>query len=90
MIHIHDDHLGCVKSIFVHISNSKSNLLAIASSIQSKLRHSEKKQTKLTGQPSCHLHSFTIQNQPTLKSKRADYLGLAIVEENRATKVNSN
>jgi hypothetical protein len=55
-------------------------------SIQSKLRLEK---SKLIEQLSYQLVNFTIQNQPALKMKRADYLGRVIVEQNRAVKVDS-
>lgn len=77
-----DWHVGGMKSIFVHLSNSKHGLLIIASPIQPKLRFAEKKQSNLPRQSSKLLQRVTIQNQPTLKTKRADYLGLAAMRGN--------
>jgi hypothetical protein len=86
-----------MKSIFGHIHK----LLALASSIRSKLRTKEKKHNKKptiptrnktksrTSRSAGQLRSLTIQNQPTWKMKGADYLGLALKKENRATKMDS-
>jgi hypothetical protein len=49
MTDISNGHVGAMKSIFVHMSRSKRKLLAMVSSMQSKLRIKEKKhKRKLT------------------------------------------
>lgn len=86
-----------MKLIFPHIHK----LVALASSIQSKLRIRKKRHNRKptrtkrknrkprTTQSLGQLKSLTIQNRPILRMNRADYLGLAMLKENRATKVDS-
>jgi hypothetical protein len=88
MIHILHDSVRFVKSVFIHLFSPKHKSLATNKSIQSKPRP-EKKESKLIERSSYQLGNFTIQNQPTFKMKRADYLGLVIAEQNRTTKVDS-
>jgi hypothetical protein len=85
MIHIIHDCVELVKSVFKDQFSPNHKSLATNKSIQSKPQL-EKKDSKLI---EYQLGNFTIQNQPTLKMKRADYLGRVIAEEHRTTKVDS-
>jgi hypothetical protein len=88
MIHILHDSVELVKSVFKDLFSPNHKSLATDKSIQSEPRL-EKKERKLIEQSSYQLENFTIQNQPTLKIKRADYLGRVIAEQHKITKVDS-
>ena len=80
--------VGVLKSVFIHLFSPKHKSLATNKSIRSKPRP-ENKESKLIEQSSYQLSNFTIQNQPTLKMKRSDYLGRVIAAQNRTRKVDS-
>jgi hypothetical protein len=80
--------VGVLKSIFIDLFSPNRKSLATNKSIEPKPQF-EKKESKLIEQSSYQLSNFTIQNQPTLKMKRSDYLGRVIAEQNRTTKVDS-
>jgi hypothetical protein len=80
--------VGVLKSIFIDLFSPNRKSLATNKSIEPKPQF-EKKESKLKEQSSYQLLNFTIQNQPTLKMKGADYLGRVIAAQNRTRKVDS-
>jgi hypothetical protein len=76
-----------MKSIFAYLLNVKGKILAIVKSNQSKHIPSERNLRQLTLSPSHDVGSVTIQNQPTLKTKRSDYLGRTMLKECLALKL---
>ena len=63
--------VGVLKSVFIDLFSPNRKSLK---SIRPKPRL-EKKESKLEEQSSYQLSNLTIQNQPTLKMKGADYIG---------------
>jgi hypothetical protein len=82
--------VGVLQSVFIDLFSPNRKSLATNKSIEPKPQF-EKKESKLAiiEQSSCQLRNFTIQNQPTLKMKGADYLGRVIAAQNRTRKVDS-
>jgi hypothetical protein len=76
--------VAVLKSIFIDLFSPNRKSLATNKSIRPKPRL-EKKESKLKEQSSY----LTIQDQPTLKMKRADYLGRVMATQNRTRKVDS-
>jgi hypothetical protein len=80
--------VGVLKSIIIDLFSPNRKSLATNKSIEPKPQF-EKKESKLIERSSYQLGNFTIQDQPTLKMKRADYLGRVIATQNRTRKVDS-